>query len=314
MAIGTTNTVLDHTTDAAFRTWAAEYILMLFTTLGLTQTADTGQINTATVTRPGTTQTSGGYVTGRFNDTLQSTAPVFFKMEFGTGSSTTSPAMWLTVGTGTNGSGTLTGIVSDRFAISGAAAASSIVTPFISAGCYNATAGFLGVSWKLGFQGAIFAGAGGFAIVRSADSTGAATGESIMIVGNGGNSANGSTSSSVPARCISYTTSTFYPFNTTPINIQNAWAYFPMHPLVTLSGGNIQTGLCFQYTPVMGIMPWLAIVLTSEWGVNSTNTMTIVGSTPHTYRNVGSLVGSNSSMFEQQINASTYNLIMLWEP
>src|SRR5882757_2238071 len=147
----TTNTVVDQSTDAAFRVWIAEAITVLFTTLGVTQTADTGQINTATVTRPAVINTAAGYVIGRFNDTAQSTSPVFFKLEFGTGTvQPTNPAMWITIGTGSNGSGTLTGVIGTRVSTGGFGAIASTITPYVTSGCYNTTAGFLGFVWKMG--------------------------------------------------------------------------------------------------------------------------------------------------------------------
>lgn len=100
-------------TDAEFRTWVAG-VIALMTSCGLTQTSDTGQINTVTVTRPGTTNTSAGYVIFRFSDSLQSTAPLFLKLEFGTGSTTALPSMWLTTGKGSDGAGNLTNLLKAR--------------------------------------------------------------------------------------------------------------------------------------------------------------------------------------------------------
>lgn len=73
-----------------------------------TQTGDTGQINLSTATRP-TVGNSGGYEIWRFNDSLQSTAPIFFKIEYGSVAFLVSnPQIWLTVGTGSDGAGTIT--------------------------------------------------------------------------------------------------------------------------------------------------------------------------------------------------------------
>lgn len=80
---------------------------------GLTQTADTGQIDPTTVARPAVA-TPAGYQMWRFNDALQATRPVFVKVEYGVGGATDRPALWVTVGTGTNGAGTLTGQVTTR--------------------------------------------------------------------------------------------------------------------------------------------------------------------------------------------------------
>jgi hypothetical protein len=96
---------------ADFRTWIQGIHAQLIAA-GLVQTSDTGQINSATVNLPGT-NTAAGYEIFQFNDTGvangQSTNPVFIKVEYGVGSPTDRPSLWFTVGTGSNGAGTITG-------------------------------------------------------------------------------------------------------------------------------------------------------------------------------------------------------------
>lgn len=101
------------TTDAEFRTWVAAVIADL-TTL-LTQTADTGQINTATVTKPAAANAVQGYTMWHLNDGLSPT--LYIKIEFGSGSQgSANPAMFFTAGFATDGAGTLTGTdVSPRY-------------------------------------------------------------------------------------------------------------------------------------------------------------------------------------------------------
>lgn len=312
MTIATTNTVIDQTTDAAFRVWIAEAITLLFTTLGVTQTADTGQVNTATVTRPVVVNTVAGYVIGRFNDTAQSTSPIFFKLEFGTGTTQpTSPAIWITVGTGSNGSGTLTGVVGTRAAIGGFAAVASTVTPYVTSACYNTTAGFLGFVWKMGAAPNPWQPLGGFFIFRSADATGAVTTESAMLLTASLN-ASGSTANG-QMQVISYLTSTAY--NTaTPYN-GGFWGTYPFSLSSTLLAGNTYVGPIFQATPAPGITPWLGLALLSEWALGSTNTTTLVGSTSHTYKSVGSGIGTVSFMSSAiySLSATSIGIVMLWE-
>lgn len=96
-------------TDAHFRGWV-QAISDGLQTGGLTKTADSGQINTATVTKPGGTSTSQGYEIRQFTDALSGTKPVVFKIEYGSGTgSANEPAIWLTIGTGSDGSGNITG-------------------------------------------------------------------------------------------------------------------------------------------------------------------------------------------------------------
>lgn len=95
-------------TDANFRIWG-KWISDNLTALGITKTADTGQIDWTTVTRPLATNTAQGYEIRKFNDALDGTYPQYFKIEYGSGGATDRPSIWLTTGTGSNGSGTLTG-------------------------------------------------------------------------------------------------------------------------------------------------------------------------------------------------------------
>lgn len=98
-------------TDAEFRAWA-QFIHDTFN-LAWVQTSDTGQINLTTVTAPGAPNTSQGYEIWRMNDSLQGTFPIFVKVEYGSGAAALTPAIFLTIGKGSDGSGTITTI---RFA------------------------------------------------------------------------------------------------------------------------------------------------------------------------------------------------------
>lgn len=100
-------------TDTDFRNWIIG-LQAQFTAIGLVQTADTGQVNTSTVVKPSVITTAQGYDVWRFADALQATLPVFIKIEYGSGSAVDRPSLWFTVGTATNGAGTITGQVGTR--------------------------------------------------------------------------------------------------------------------------------------------------------------------------------------------------------
>ena len=109
MALVTFSAAMTNATDAQFRAWG-KAISDSLQAVGIVKTADSGQIDWATVAAPTAANTQMGYEIYRFNDTLQSTAPVFIRLDFGTGvSSDNNPALWISVGTGSNGSGALTG-------------------------------------------------------------------------------------------------------------------------------------------------------------------------------------------------------------
>lgn len=107
MATSTFSAAPDNSTDAAFRAWGSGLSAAL-AAIGLIQTADTGQINWTTVTHPTVTNTAQGYEIWRLNDSLQSTAPFYFKIEYGSSGIANDPSIWVTTGFGSNGSGTIT--------------------------------------------------------------------------------------------------------------------------------------------------------------------------------------------------------------
>lgn len=142
------SSALDHTSDAGFRAWGAEYNAKL-AAAGLVQASDTGQINWASVNRPGIS-TVAGYEIWRFNDALQATAPIYIKLEFGTGTNASVPQLWITVGTGSNGSGTITGQSSTRTICGTTGNPGVAATSYPSYACH--AEGHFGISYKQGWH------------------------------------------------------------------------------------------------------------------------------------------------------------------
>jgi hypothetical protein len=173
MSIANPSTAPDMTSDSTFRTWGAS-IGNTMVALGLARASDTGQINWASVVRPGTTSTSAGFEMFVLTDTLQATYPVFIKMEYGTAGSTTLPMIWVTVGTGSNGAGTLTGVVGTRVFI---CPTTTSVTSYSSkwSGASNRIACLLWQgSWNPNYMC-------GFSVERTHDAAGADTGAGVLL-------------------------------------------------------------------------------------------------------------------------------------
>lgn len=276
MTTATTNTVIDQSTDAAFRTWVAEIITAIFTTIGLTQTADTGQINTSTVTRQATINTAAGFVIGRFNDTAQSTSPIFFKLEFGTaGTSLVSPCMWITVGTGSNGSGTITGTTSTRFAITAIPAApSSTTTAYPSYFCYSAAQGVFCFGWKTTGVSATNC-IGALVIARTTNSSGAPTTNGYMVLTTGVTTA---ATSGGSVQVYNYAAAAFIS-TITGVN----WCAAPFVASASLVAGAGSLGPCWQADPALGINASYGIAVQTELPAGVTITAALVGSTTHTF-------------------------------
>jgi hypothetical protein len=113
--IGPTQTFSETTnnrvpTVAELETLVRSYIDGL-SSVGMVQTADTGQLNPSSL--PGWSS-SWGYLIFRFNDSRQGTSPLFFKIRFGQGNNFGILRVYCTLGSSTNGAGTITGTVSSE--------------------------------------------------------------------------------------------------------------------------------------------------------------------------------------------------------
>jgi len=106
--------------DAGFRNWGKK-ISDAMTAVGVTKTADTGQIDWATATRPASGGTYSGYEIRQFTDDIQATNPVVIKIEFGCATGgVTYPMLRISVGRASDGAGALAGDVSAYFWLPGA--------------------------------------------------------------------------------------------------------------------------------------------------------------------------------------------------
>ena len=172
-----------HNSDADFRTWGSALSTKLQAMAGLTKTADTGQINWATVTRAGSS-TDAGYEIYYLNDAMHSTAPIYIKIYYGTGVSTGGPRLKFEVSTGSNGSGTLTGVgVGTLWYASYSYSASSSTPTYTNYLCVCEGHFYLHV-WKgSGFQGLI-------SITRTCDETGTPDGYGVALKAYGNSTSN----------------------------------------------------------------------------------------------------------------------------
>lgn len=289
-----------NTNDAEFRAWGSELSAKL-AAVGLTQTSDTGQINWLTVTRPAV-NTDGGYEVWSFNDTLQATAPVYIKFYYGCANNVTYPRIKFEVGTGSNGSGTLTGTGSgtlynfnNSYNQAGSATAQSSYL------CYNATQGFLGWWWKSSATGL-------GAIQRTVDSGGATTATGLVLWSYGASATSttninnqASIRFATTARVIrSINNSSGYNFNMSfqPGQLSDT----------TLENGDKQAYACWGAMPEMVPLLGNCVVQQSEYTGGTTFSATMVGSTAHTYL----AMTANLSGFSNGSGANM-NVAMLWE-
>lgn len=312
MTTASTATPMNFTTAVGYTAMAAELYSIIFSTLGITQTADTGQLSaTPTLTLPTATNQVSGFWIGRFNDSLQATAPIFFKLEIGSGASITEFQIILTVGTGSNGTGTITGTgagVLTRVECCANTAALSTTTNYITRACYSAADGIFWIKYKEGSTSAPNSSMGGFAIFRDVNSAGAPQGNAVMFLTNAASATSGISNAPGSLQALSFLNATVY--NTGSFPSTNWAATFPLALAATAFGGNIYGGPIWQFTPVPGISNAGQMMLISEVPLGTTISLTIIGSTPHTYIQAGCIHGG--SAISSNVS-STYGICCLWE-
>jgi hypothetical protein len=97
-----------NSTDALFQAWCA-FIRDAFLDGGWVQTSDIGQMDFDTVAHPTTTNAKAGYIVVRMDDALAASAPVYVRVDFGSGGAANNPAVWIDIGIGSDGFGAVSG-------------------------------------------------------------------------------------------------------------------------------------------------------------------------------------------------------------
>lgn len=190
MATRFSNTLqMTNSTDALFRAWVQFVEDTLVTTGGWVNTADTGQMTISTAAHPTLTQTKVGYRVYRMADTLQATKPIYMRIDYGSGTAANTPAMWPTIGTGTDGAGNVTGTI---FAPVGPGGGSTAPVVANTNGT-NASSSY-GSADTNRLQLLMFVRGGAndfllFSVERSKDSSGNDTGDGLLITWQTGSGA-----------------------------------------------------------------------------------------------------------------------------
>lgn len=292
MTTSSWSTVIDHTSDAGFRAWGSEWQAKL-SGAGLVQTADTGQINWGTVTRAAI-NSNAGYGVWRFAD-----SSFYIKFFYGTGNVANRPRIQAQVGTGSDGSGGLTGQLSTLTTITRVADLSSTVTAYQSFLCI--TADFFGILWKANSLNTANIGFGFFAIDKFCDSTGAATTDGAVIYYISSSSGLAQFPSYEPLKISSPPMS---------YGVSTAFCLVPALITTTAVGGDNQILLHMTpTTPLIRPVKNIFSIINSELALSTTMTATPVGATPHTYIGLNSQVGrGNSASVSHDVGFA-----MLWE-
>lgn len=84
---------------------------LLVTTGGWVQVTQTGETAPGSLVKSGSANTKSGFRVYRMNDSLQATAPLYMRLDFGTGTSASIFGVWVSLSSSINGSGTPSGTV-----------------------------------------------------------------------------------------------------------------------------------------------------------------------------------------------------------
>lgn len=267
MTTRTYTSPLDHTTDAGFRAWGSELGVNL-ALAGLVQTADTGQINWGTAVRPGT-HTAAGYEIWRLPD-----SSLYFKFEFGTAGGGSLSNMWITVGTGSNGSGSLTGQQSTRSVFFSGNVAASATTNYAT--YLSVTNNSLSIVFKMNSWSGSYP-MGVCVVGKSVDSSGAPTSVGFMVIRS--NSSSGVSAQSVRTAATAETFS----------DASAGYAAFPGQPASSLAGGNYQAYQFFLNLPDVQPFAFACGVALPDAPKLTSFSVAMVGGVSRTYLSLGSL-------------------------
>jgi hypothetical protein len=173
--------------DTNFRNNAQFIEDTLVTTGGWVVTSDTGQTTPASLAHPTLANTKKGYRIYRMADSLQGSYPVYMRIDYGSGLNDASVfGIWFTIGTSTDGAGTITGVLATVTQVCSGSSSSSISQV---CNCYGSAAtGRASVGMFI--QATNVAYVLVFTIERSKDSNGADTGDGLLLAWTGASASN----------------------------------------------------------------------------------------------------------------------------
>lgn len=265
---------------------------------GLSRTADTGQVNWATVNHPGTTDTLIGYSLWPI---LGGALVMRLEMWSPTAAASTSDAQWkIIVGTGSDGAGNVTGVIY-TYAKTGSTAVNAGNWPsYVS----NPAAGdFFGLVYKVAGRTNTHAPIS-FAVEKTVDAAGAADGIGYVITY--GTDGSGSTSATAKAAWTIADSALWgpssicciVPFAITDSSVGSDKQVFP------------QLVACNRMRFTHGV----GAVVASELLPNTTISACIVGDPATAQRGYACVGYGFGSPYIGNAAVTTYSCVMLWEP
>lgn len=270
----------------------------ILSTAGLTQTTDTGQIALSGNTWVNAAATSYGYEIWKFPDALQSTTPIYIRVDYKSGSSASYPYFAFTVGGSTDGAGTLTTTAGPTTGPIGLNVGSSLNTssPINSYACYTDSTFALVLGKGAYLTGSNNVAFASFVIDRPRSSTGVAQSGGFLL------------SYAVPGS-TGVTNRHWYGVNTLATTNYAAVHYPNPNITGTVEGTSINVMRAYMATP--GIHPSLGYLgyFTTEIADLTPQTFTVLGSS-HTYMPMGTSFNNLNNISGA---AATMAAMIRWE-
>lgn len=273
----------------------------------------------------GHTFTTAGTAALGMPTVLTSGTPVVFRLDFGAQTSVTVPQCWITVGSGSNGSGTINGsagtTATTQVAVFNGNVAASLVTAYSSYFCYNTTYGFCKVIFKVGAGSNNYTPIGSFYIFRTNDTSGAATAAGVILITNS-SSTTGATSSSGAMQCATYASGAITSvvpgalsaascagFVCMPVASTNT---LPFGQTSFLSNGNVTVFNClYLVNGIFAYSAYLGFGSLNDMPQGNSFTTAIIGATQLTFLGDSeTIAGGNSFLGSSQAAGVTVSLWM----
>jgi hypothetical protein len=266
----------------------------LVTTGGWVLTSDTGQTAPASLAAPTGSNQKKGYRIYRMDDALAGSFPVYMRIDYGSGVNNTAGwefGMWLTIGTGSNGTGTITGIILNGTTdtvctVSEARQPGSSGTNTATNSYGSATAGRV----QLGmFINTVANNPLVLSIERTKDSAGADTGDGLLLAFTSGNNGGTTVPGAVVDGCLTHTCYLVRAGGAQPtIEYGVSFTITRMNPSETF-GGDIGVGILIHFKGIVQ-QPGIGMCVSKSSDVSAEGTfvMSLYGSS-HTYQHLNAL-------------------------
>ena len=273
----------------------------------------------------GHTFTTAGTAALGMPTVLTSGTPVVFRLDFGAQTVVTVPQCWITVGSGSNGSGTINGSAGTtamtQVAVFNGNVAVSLVTAYSSYFCYNTTYGFCKVIFKVGAATTSnYTPIGSFYIFRTNDTSGAATAAGVMLITNS-SSTSGSTTNSGAMQCATYASGAITSIAPGAMSASNCAGFvclpvsstntLPFGQTSFLFNGNVTVFNClYLVNGIFAYSAYLGFGSLNDLPQGNSFTTAIIGATQLTFLGDSETIAGASSFLGYSQNAGA--TVSLW--